>query len=379
MKNMFSLIMICLLSIMISCKSKPADSAKTDKSARLAEVKKQISTLEAEVAKLEMEINPEGKKEKTKLVIVQSFPPTVFKEYIDLHGSVTADQQLFINAKMPGTAQRINIKTGDRVGAGQIVATLDDALVKQSIAEVEQQQSFANDLFEKQKALWDQKLGTEVQFLSAKNNKEAVEKRMATTKEQWAMTKITAPISGIIDEVMIKPGQAVAPGTPIARLINFSKLKITAEVPESFAGKIKAGNVIKIYFPDIQKDYDSHIAYVSPVINVVNRTFKAEAALPANMSGVLPNMIAVIKIVDYTNPRAIVIPINYLQKDSGGDFVMVADSSGGGWKAAKKPVVIGKYYNDLVEIKSGLDGTNKVITNGYQDLIEGMKLGIQIN
>ena len=370
--------MISLATIILACKSKQADSI-ADKTTKLAELKKQIATMETEATKLEAEINPEGKKEKSKLVSVQSFSNTVFKNFIDLHGSVTADQQLFINAKMAGTADRISIKTGDRVSMGQTVLTLDDALIKQGLSELDQQLSFANDLYEKQKSLWDQKLGTEVQYLSAKNNKESIEKRISTTKEQWAMSQVKAPISGIIDEVMIKPGQTVMPGAPIARLINFSKLKISAEVPESFAGKIKAGNAIKIYFPDIQKEFDSRITYVSPIINVVNRTFRAEAALPANMNGVLPNMIAIIKIIDYTNPKALVIPINLLQKDSGGDYVMVADTIADGWKAAKKAVVIGRYYNDQVEIKSGLNASSKLITIGYQDLIEGVKLNLQSN
>ena len=384
MKNILSFIMMTSLAfmIMIACKSKSGDSSTNvtaDKQAHLVDLKKQIATLEAEAAKLESEINPQGKAERTKLVSVQSFPITTFRNFIDLHGAVTADQQLFINAKMPGTADHINIKTGDKVGAGQVVATLDDAVLRQGLAELEQQLSFANDLYEKQKALWDQKLGTEVQFLSAKNNKESLDKRIATTKEQWQMSKVTAPISGIIDEVMIKPGQTIAPGMPIARLVNLSKLKISAEVPESFAGKIKSGNAIKIFFPDIEKEFDSKITYVSPVINTVNRTFKVEAALPSNMSGILPNMIAVIKIIDYTNPKAVVIPINLLQKDSGGDYVMAADSTDHGFKATKKPITIGKFYNDQVEIKSGLDGSNKIITNGYQDLLEGSKIEIQNN
>jgi membrane fusion protein (multidrug efflux system) len=361
------------------CGSKSEQTPATDKQARLVELKKQIALLDAEAAALELELNPAGKVERSKVVGVQLFPPTVFKSFIDLQGSVTADQELYINAKMPGTAEQILIKTGDYVKQGQTVLTLDDAVLKQGLAEIEAQLAFANDMYEKQKALWDQKIGTEVQYLSAKNNKESLEKRIVTTKEQWDMSKVKAPVSGVIDEVMIKPGQTIAPGVPIARLVNFSKLKINANVPESYAGRIKPGNAIKIYFPDIQKEFDSRVSYVSPVIDRVNRTFNVEAALPANMSGILPNMISILKIVDYVNPQAYVIPINLLQRDSQGDYIMVADSSGSTWKAAKRMVNIGKFYNDQVEVKSGLEPTSKVIVLGYQDLIEGENLTVQNN
>lgn len=377
MKNIYSIAITLVIGLWLAACGSKSNTASTDKAARLAEVKAQIATLEKEATTLEAELNPNGKAERLKLVSVQSYPQSVFRNYIDLQGSVTADQELFINAKMPGIVSQILMKTGDRVAAGQTVALLDDAIIKQGLAELENQLAFANDLYEKQKALWDQKLGTEVQFLSAKNNKESLEKRIATTKEQWEQIKVKAPVGGIIDEVIIKPGGIASPGMPLARLVNFSKLDINAEVPESFAGRVKQGNAIKIYFPDIDKEYDSKITYVSPVINQLNRTFRVKAALPANMNGVLPNMIALIKIVDYSNPKAYVIPINLLQKDSKGDFVMAADSSSGQWMAVKKPLSIGKYYNDMVEIKSGIDQSSKLITVGYQDLIEGQKLSIQ--
>jgi len=381
MKNIVTQVSVLLMLSLffIGCGSQPDQTPVTDKQTRLTELKKQIALLDAEASALELELNPAGKIERSKVVGVQLFPPTVFKSYIDLQGSVTADQELYINAKMPGTTEKILIKTGDYIKEGQTVMTLDDAVLKQGLAELEAQLAFASDIFEKQKALWDQKIGTEVQYLSAKNNKESLEKRIVTTKEQWDMSKVKAPISGVIDEVMVKPGQTISPGVPIARLVNFSKLKINANVPESYAGRIKPGNAIKIYFPDIQKEFDSRVSYVSPVINKVNRTFNVEATLPANMSGILPNMISILKIVDYVNPQAYVIPINLLQRDSQGDYIMVADSSGSMWKATKKMLTIGKFYNDQVEVKSGLQPTSKVITRGYQDLIEGENLTVQNN
>lgn len=380
MKNIFSLLVLAISIIyMVSCSSKESADPALDKQARLTELKSQIANLEKEANALEAELNPAGKTVRSKLVGVTTYPQSTFKNYIDLQGAVTADQELFVNSKMAGTATQILIKTGDQVTRGQTLVHLDDALLQQGLAELEQQLAFATNLYDKQKALWDQKLGTEVQYLSAKNNKESIEKRIATTKEQWQMSKVTAPISGIIDEVMIKPGQMISPGMPIARLVNFSKLKITAEVPESYAGRIKPGNAIKIYFPDIQKEFDSRITYVSPVINQVNRTFKAEASLPANMKGVLPNMISIIKILDYSNDKAYILPINLLQKDNEGDFVMVADSTTEGWVAGKQPVSIGRYYNDQVEIKSGLNPNLQVITLGYQDLVAGEKLRLQPN
>lgn len=240
------------------------------------------------------------------------------------------------------------------------------------MSELELQLKTAEDIYTRQKSLWDQKIGTEIQFIQAKTNKEAVEQRIATTKEQWQQTKIYAPISGTVDMVLLKAGQAIAPGVPLCNIINLGDLKIVGSVPEAYAAKVRQGYAVQLYFPDLDKNINARVSYVSKTINPTNRTFTVECALPAS-SEYRANMVAVMKIVDYQNPKAIVIPINLIQAGTDGDFVLVADKQGTENNALVRKADIrqGNNYNGMVEITSGLKAGDFVISTGFQDVNSG--------
>lgn len=347
-----------------------------DKKAQLADLKKQKSELDAKIGALEKELNAQdtSKKEKIKYVSVSALTPMLFEHSLDLQGSVIADDEVYATSRMPGTVTKVYIKNGDRVQEGQLIAELDDRLVEQGMAELQNRLDLANDLYNKQKALWEQKIGSEIQYLTAKNNKDALEKTLSTMQQQKDMYRVHSPISGVVDEALVKQGQAAAPGVPLAKIVNFSKLKVKADAAETYAPRLRVGSAVKLQFPDLQKEVNSKITYVGNGVNPMNRTIKVEIALKGNEQGILPNMLSVVRLLDYSKPNALAVPINMLQKDlAGQDFILVAENG----KAVKKIVKLGQISGDKVEILSGLKAGEQLVTVGYQDLNEGDTLQVQ--
>lgn len=344
-----------------------------DKAAQLAALKDQKTALEAEISKLEKEIGTTAEApQRIRTVGLTELQPQTFRHLIDLQGHIDAEENVPVTAKMPGTLTRVLVKNGSFVKKGQLLAQLDDGVMLKSISELELQLKTAEDIYNRQKGLWDQKIGTEIQFIQAKTNKEALEQRIATTKEQWQQTKIYAPIGGTVDMVTLKVGQAIAPGMPLCNIINLGQLKITGNVPEAYAAKVQQGYVVQLYFPDLDKEVSSRVTYVSKTINPVNRTFTVECALPPGKD-YRSNMVAVLKIIDYQNPKAIVVPVNLIQTGTEGDFVLVADKQGEEKKAVVRRVDVrqGNNYNGMVEILSGLKPGDFVISTGFQEVNSG--------
>ena len=372
MKNILTFLTLITVILFTACKKEAAD-----KKTQLVELKKQQADLNASIAKIEKELSASDttkKKVKTYFVQVTSATPSVFSHFIELQGSVVADDQYFLNAKVPGTVTRMNLKVGDKVSAGQIVGEIDDEMLINQLAEIKKRWELANDVFQKQESLWKQNIGSEVQLLSAKNNKESLEKAMESIERSRSFYHIVAPNSGVVDEVNVKTGQVVSPGIPLASIVNFSKLKLKTDVPESYAGKVRQGNSVVVSFPDLKKDISSKIGYIGATVNPMNRTFKVEVPLKGNETGLLPNMAGILKVADYSNPNAYSVSINILKKDlDGGDFVLV--ESGG--KAVKVPVKVGQYYGDKAEIMSGLKPNDRLITTGFEDLSEGDVVQVQ--
>ena len=365
MKNL-NVTIIAAAVILSSC-----GDAKQDKSSKiksLDSLKKEMSTLQGKIATIEEEIAKDDttKKVKLKTVELATLTPQLFNNYIDVQGKVDADENVSINAEMPGTVSRVMTKVGDAVSVGQVLAELDSKALQQGIAELQNSLELSKTMFEKQKTLWDQKIGTELQYLQAKNQKESLEKRMASMQEQVKMTKIISPISGIVDAVDIKIGQATAPGMPAVRVVNMSSLKVKAEVAESYASKIKTGNDVVVIFPDMQDTVKTKISYSAKVISQLNRTFTVTVYLD-NTKELHPNQIAIVKIIDYSNPKAFIVPIGTIQHAQEGDFVFIAD----GTKAKKVKVKVGKMYNGQAEVTEGLKEGDKLITKGFQELNEG--------
>lgn len=343
-----------------------------DKSAQLAALKDKKAQLEAQIAQLEKEVgSAAGAPQRLHTVGLTELQSQPFRHYIDLQGRVDAEDNVPVTAKMPGTLTKVLVKNGDYVKKGQLLARIDDELMLKGLAELELQLKTAEDIYNRQKSLWDQKIGTEVQFIQAKSNKEALEQRIATTKEQWQQTHIYAPISGTVDMVILKTGQAISPGIPLCNIINLGQLKIVGNVTEAYAAKVRQGYPVQVFFPDLNREISSRVTYVSKTIDPTNRTFSVECSLPAG-NDYRANMIAVLKIIDYQNPNAIVIPVNLIQTGAEGDFVLTAEKSGDNRAVVKKATVRqGSNYNGMVEIKDGLKKGDWVISTGFQDVNSG--------
>jgi RND family efflux transporter MFP subunit len=263
------------------------------------------------------------------------------------------------------------VKNGDNVRQGQLLAVLDDAVMEKTIAQLETQLKTAEDVYNRQKGLWDQKIGTEIQFIQAKAQKEGIEQQIATMKEQWGQSRIYAPIGGTVDMVFLKVGQAIAPGMPLCNIVSLNRLKIKGDVTEAYASKVKNGDAVKVFFPDLNKEITTRISYISRTINPMTRTFAVECNLPSGPD-YRANMVAVMKIIDYQASSALVVPINLLQSAEDGDFLLVAEKTGDKQAIAKKVTVKqGQNYNGEVEILNGLKKGDWVISTGFQDVNNG--------
>ncbi len=364
------LVFILLTGIIASCSD---NSTSTNKKAELESLKKQQTELKEKILEIENQLAESDSSSdlRFKNVGVSIMEPTTFNHFIEVQAKVEGDEDVMISAESMGTITSINVKAGDHVSKGQILAQTDDRIILQGIAEMQAQLDLSTQLYSKQKNLWDQKIGSEIQFLQAKANKESMDKRMAGLQEQWDLTKIKSPINGTVDRVNLKVGESVAPGRPAFRVVNLNSLKITAEVAESFISKVKKGNDVLIYFPDQDKEIKSKLNYSGQAVNILNRTFNVEVRLNPKDGNFNPNMVAVLKIVDYSSPKAFVIPVGSVQRSSDGEFVYVATPENGKTYARRKTVTSGLTYNGITEITTGLSDGDKVITFGYQNIIEG--------
>lgn len=337
---------------------------------KLAKLIADRETLNTEIADLETKVgltDTTSKIVKFKEVAIAPVALTTFEHYIDIQGKVDGDEVVDISAKLPGALQSILVQEGSSVVKGQLLATVESETISKNIDALEVQYTLLKTVYERSKNLWDQKIGTEMQFLENKARKEAMEKQIAATNEQLELAKIKAPITGTVEMFSAKVGNYVSPQMgPIARIINPSKLKVKAEMAESYASKVHTGNDIIVEFPSLSKTLHNKISFAAKYINPASRSFTIESKLPFD-DDFRANMIAVVKVNDYKNAKAMVLPVNLIQKDETGFYVMVADKT-----TAKKVIVTkGVDYNGMAEITSGLAVGDQVITKGYQDLNEG--------
>jgi RND family efflux transporter MFP subunit len=362
-------IMLCLGLLINACGGKKSNVQQ--KREELEKIKKEITTLQQQAKKLEVEIAAlEPAKDKSKLVETEVVEAAAFETYLSIEGKADAEQSTIATAQLPGTVTRVLAKAGDIVSAGQALAYMDNSALKQSRGQIEQQLSFANTLFEKQKRLWQQGVGTEIQYLSAKNQKEALEKNLATLDAQLSMYIIKAPISGTVESVDTKIGQAAAPGIPMFKVVNLNNLKIVADVAESYSGKINKGDKVKVVFSDINKTIESSISFASKVIDPLNRSFKIEIRLNG-ATDIKPNMLAKLKIADYRNEKAITVPTNIITAGVDEKYVMVKTIQNGKNIASKRVVKTGHTGESRTEILDGINAGDEIIVTGFQELNDG--------
>ncbi len=344
-----------------------------DKSAKLEKLKAERSSLTKEIEALEKELalqNPQEAVVRMKDIAVMDLAPRNFDYFVQTQGMVESRDNILVSAKSMGSISSVLVTEGQYVEKGQILAQIDNAMIIHSIDEAKAALELANTVYERQKSLWDQKIGTEIQYLQAKNNKESLEKRLATLNEQLDMSRIKSPINGTIDAVNIKIGENAAPGFPAFRVINTEDLKIKANVSEAYVTSIKKGNPVKVIFPDLGKTIEAKVSFVGRNIDPLSRSFPVEIDLPSS-ADLRPSMTAVLKIVFQSEPQALCVPINVVQEINGKKVVYVMEAAGNQSVARRKVIEIGGVYDNLAEVKSGLTAGDKIITVGYQGLNDG--------
>lgn len=353
-------------------------SCSENKEAQLIRLKKQQQELSSQIHKIEEEINNDStiaKKTTNGIAVrVEKMIPSVFEHMIEVHGKLDGEENIQVFPKGQGVIQYVYVKLGSTVKKGQIIASLDAGALQKQLDQAKSQYDLAREMFERQQRLWDQKIGSEIQYLQAKANKEALENGVAALEEQLDYMKIKSPIDGTIEDLPIKVGMSVSPAMPAATVINFSTLKVVAEIAEAYGTRVKSGDSVVVFFPDIRKEIKGTIATASNYINQVNRTFKIEVRLTEPSSFYKANMIAVVRIIDYKNPLAMKIPVNLIQTDSRGNYVYVAQSLNDRTIAEKKYIQQGLSYNGMVEISNGLVPGDHIIVSGYQSVFQGSSI-----
>jgi membrane fusion protein, multidrug efflux system len=377
MKKTFTsiLLMSLMVFVTVSC-GKKEDNSLEGKKAQLVELQKEATALTSKIQALQSELDKlePNKEEKIKTVSVTPIITQNFQHFVEATGRLEAENNVFVSPQTGGALTKVFVKIGDFVSKGQKIATIDNSILRNSMQEVEIQLETAKTIFERQKNLWDQKIGTEVQYIQAKSAVESLERRINTLKSQDVLNVVVAPISGVVDEVRLKAGEIAAPGVGILRIVNFNELKVVANVPDTYAGTIAKGDMVKIKFPDLQKEISAKLSYVSQTINQVSRTFTVEAKVPMTDKSFKPNLTALVTINDQSTGGAIVIPQNYIQNTEQGSIVYIATTEGNKKIARAKIVKTGLSYDGKIEIKSGLTVGDALITEGYQEIVDGQAI-----
>lgn len=366
----YGLLLLPLLLLAAGCGSeaKKADSPQEIR-ARITSLQEEIRTLKTRLQEME------GEQQEEKVnVALERLQPQRFRHYIEVQGQVESDKSINVSPQRGGTLQKLYVEEGDYVQAGQKIAHIDDAVLRQQLEEVKTRLELARTNYERRKRLYDKDVGSEMKYLQAKSEKESLEKRLAQLKEQLDLYTVKAPMSGKVDRIIPKQGENVAPGRPIVQLVSTDGYKISAGIAERYAGRVDVGDPVKIRAPDLQKEFGGQIKNVAAMINPASRSFEVDITPQNPPKGLRPNLITYVKINDYTNPKAITVPITLVQSTDRGAYVYTAQAKNGQLVAKKTFVKTGKDYRDRVEIRSGLAAGDRVITKGYRDVADGQPI-----
>ncbi|WBL22588.1 efflux RND transporter periplasmic adaptor subunit [Zunongwangia sp. HRR-M8] len=350
--------------------------------ARKSELSKEQSAITSDINKLDEEINKLDKNKSLNLVTTQKIVDSTFAHYAEVQGDVATDENIIIYPEYSGILDRIYVEEGDKVNKGQVLAKIDDGGLSSQVAQSEAQATLAKTTYERQKRLWDQNIGSEIQYLEAKTNYEASQKAAEQLKSQLAKTSVIAPFSGVVDEIISNQGEVVSPGqSQLLRIINLNNMYVEAAVPENYLSKIQKGTSVKVMISSVNQNYEGKVTEVGNNINPNNRTFRVKIAIPNPDRLIKPNQIATILLNDYTAEDAITIPENTVQKNSLGESVVYTlesktDSTG----VAKKNIIkTGYVYNNMIEVTEGLEAGATLIVEGSKSLRDGQEVKISKN
>ncbi|HRJ30487.1 MAG TPA: efflux RND transporter periplasmic adaptor subunit [Cyclobacteriaceae bacterium] len=378
----YNYLIIAITAMAVAC-SAPADKS-TDleaKKKQLEQAQVELAGLKDKIAALEKEIgeaDPTFAQQLNKAILVTTFvaEKKPFEHKVEVRGSVESRKNILISAQTGGEIQKVHVREGQNVSKGQVLVSLNADIIRNSIAELKTALELANSVYEKQARLWEQKIGTELQYLQAKNNKESLERRLNTAYSQLDQAIVKAPFSGTIDQLPAREGEVAAPGVPLVRIVSLDDTYIKADVSERFIGKFKAGDPVEVYFPSQDKRLNTKIASVSQVINAENRTFVVEVQLPRVDFTVKPNQVVVLNLRDFMSAATLAVPTRIIQKDEDGQFIFTVDDREGRLLAKKVHITTGITSMTETEVVAGLTGNEQIVDQGYRDLTEGVEVEI---
>jgi membrane fusion protein (multidrug efflux system) len=375
--DMKKLVLIAASFLLIACGEKSTEDLIKDKN--ITELKNRKATIQSELEKIDAALLNNGNKApKTEaLVSVITLKDTVFNHYLEIQGNVNTKDNILVQPEFGGTLTLLNVKAGQRVSKGQILGKVDDAGMSQQLASIENQYALAKTTFERQKNLWDKKIGSEIQFLQAQTQMISAQKSVAQMRAQVAKTVIRAPFSGTIDEVFVERGQVVSPNPQgLMRIVNLSNMYISTSIPETYIGKLKVGTVVEVILTSLGKTYKGKVRQIGNFVNPSNRSFGIEVGVPNPDNLLRPNQVASLKITDYSSKNSLVVPTNAIQEDGQKNkFVYIVTNSNGKTGIAKKVIVkTGQSSENVTEVLSGLSTLDVVVVEGFNTIAEGMKL-----
>lgn len=358
------ILILITIVITVSCNKEIQKSSLEDLNSQKMILVSKIDSLNKELNSIENEISKLDTTKKYQ--IVSTIPAEIeeFKHYIEIQGVVKADKNIEIHPELGGTVKSILVKEGQKVFGGQVLVQLDDSSIRNNINELITQLKLATTTFERQERLWNQKIGSEMQYLQAKTQKENLENNIATVKNQARKMKIVAPFSGIVDEIFPKNGELTNPQSPIIRLINLDKVYVEADITETYLPVIKIGTEVIVNFSSINKEIDSKITQIGQYINPDNRSFKTKINISNKDQSIKPNLLADLKILDFET-KGIIIPSNLIQQDQkGNDYVFTIRRENGQNKVVKSLVNVVKEYDHKVFISEGLSENDTIVNAG---------------
>ncbi len=371
--SFFIAVIVVAFSI-ASCNSKKENASLEAKKTQLAELQKKQDELTAQIIQLQQEIDAldeNSNSQKTgKLISTELIQTKTFRHYIEMQGTATSKENVMILPEASGVVKQILVSEGQAVSKGQILMVLDDEMIVKQIEEVKTQYDLLKIIYEKQKSLWDQKIGSEVQYLEAKNRKESTEKSLERLNTQLEKTRVKSPINGTIDEILVNTGELAGPSRQVIRVVNLDEVQVHADASENYIRSIKKGDSVQVSFPAINIVKQATINAVGQVINPVSRTFGVDVKLQNADKTLKANLMAILKVADYENEKALTVPTKWIQQDQSEDFIYVAVTENGKQLAKKRVIKKGKSYNGETEVLEGILNGDVLITEGSRDVTD---------
>jgi RND family efflux transporter MFP subunit len=356
-----------------ACSSKAPVNEQDAKIEQLQQYKNEMHELKVKIENLEKELAKTTKNEEVN-VKVKELEKQYFEHFIEVTGTVEAEYDLNVSPETSGIIEQVLVKEGDFVSKGQVIAVLSSDVLERSLDELKVQLDLAETNFQRTENLWKQNIGSEMQYLQAKNNKESLEKRIASINSQIEMAQVKSPINGVVDYVFQKKGNIGSPQAPFARIIDISQIKVYADVSESYLTKVNKGDKVSVSFPALGRELEASIFRISNSIDPNNRTFSVRINLNNPDRMIKPNLVSVIKIRDYKSENAIVIPSLLIKEDFNGNYTYIVEKKDDGYYARKVYVTPGVTNNNMTEIKEGLSAGTQIVSEGFNQIVDGTKL-----